>query len=118
MFRRTRWLAVAFAAAVVAASLLPSDGGATAATLLGVGADKWLHAAGYAVLAALVDADHGPWPVVVAAVALLGVGVELLQWPLATRDANALDAAANTVGAAAGVGLRRLARAARSRRGD
>jgi VanZ family protein len=130
---RTRWLAAALAAAaVVAVSLLPADGWATASTLLGVGTDKWLHVAGYAAVAVLLhaadatdsadaadaaDATGRPWPVVVAAVALLGFGVELLQWPLATREFSLLDAAANAVGVTFGVAAGRLARAARSRIG-
>ncbi len=121
-----RWTPAAVAAtAVIAASLLPADGGGTATTLLGVGADKWLHAAGYAVIAVLADgadaADAGhrrPWPVVVAAVALLGFGVELAQLPLATRAFSLLDAAANAVGATVGVAIHRLAWAVRTPHGD
>lgn len=109
-----RAAAVLAATAVVTASLLPADGGATAATLLGVGADKWLHATGYGVVAALADAaERRPWSVV-AGVALLGLGVEFAQLPLATREFSVLDAVANLVGAVVGVVVHRLARATRS----
>jgi VanZ family protein len=67
------------------------------------------------VLAALVaDASRWRWPAIVAAVALFGLSLELVQFPLPTRAFSLVDATANTVGAAVGVAAHRLARVARS----
>ncbi|QCC48505.1 hypothetical protein [Halobellus limi] len=49
----------------------------------------------------------------VAVAAAVGLGVELLQAPLAARTASAADAVLNTVGATAGVGARGLLSRAR-----
>lgn len=109
---RVRWALVALVAtAILAGSLTPApDGSTPSVTLLGVGADKWLHAAGYAILAWLVAAaDRGrPLVAVALAVAAYGLLVETLQVPVPTRAFSALDAAANAAGAATGVAARRL----------
>ncbi|MFC5367880.1 VanZ family protein [Salinirubrum litoreum] len=125
---RRRWLAVAglVTLGLVGASLVPPalvfgsspDGGATTEVLgpLGlVGADKWLHGAGYAVLAGTLlpavsrtDRDRSGLRVVLLAVAVaagVGLGVELLQWPHPGRTASVADATANLVGAALGAGV-------------
>jgi hypothetical protein len=96
----------------------PSTGDASLAGPFGVGADKWVHAAGYAVVAGLAAATrdrHGvtasPRPVlrfaaviaVVAAVAAFGAGVEVAQSFVPGRTTSGADAVANTVGAAVGV---------------
>jgi VanZ family protein len=101
-------LAVGWALAVLAASLQPSgDGGFALASPLGlVGPDKWLHAAGYALLAALVASAVLPrtrrrhFAVLVAVVAY-GALVELLQIPVAGRSGDVFDALANAAGAGA-----------------
>lgn len=124
---RRRWRSVAglVTLALLGASLVPPallfgsspDGGTT--TTLGplglVGADKWLHAAGYAVLAGTLvpvvsrsDRAHTGPRIVLLAVAVaagVGLGVELLQWPHPGRTASAADATANLVGAVAGAGV-------------
>jgi hypothetical protein len=123
---RERWLGLAglVACGLVAASLVPptlvfgssSGGGTTTLGPLGlVGADKWLHAVGYAVLAGTLvpavsraDSDRGRRRVVLLAVTVatgVGLGVELLQWPHPGRTASLADATANLVGAVFGVGV-------------
>jgi VanZ family protein len=101
-------LAVGWALAVLAASLQPSgDGGFALASPLGlVGPDKWLHAAGYALLAALVAAAVLPRTrrrhlAVLVAVVAYGALVELLQIPVAGRSGDVFDALANAAGALA-----------------
>jgi VanZ family protein len=120
---RRRWRAVAglVAVAIVVASLLPPE------LLVGpgpptdprgpfglVGADKWLHAIGYAVLAGTLvpgvadDPDRpavGGYLLAVGLATALGLGVELLQWPHPGRTASLADGAANLVGAATGAGV-------------
>lgn len=101
--RRARALVVALLAVILVASLLP--GSATGG--LPAGADKVAHAAGYAALGlvgarALPARSGGELAAVALAAAGLGVALELVQ-PLVGRDASPLDAAANAVGAAAGV---------------
>ena len=100
--RRWRVLAVVSIAAVLAGSLAP---GSTAGGLP-AGADKLLHAAGYATialsLAGAQRAETGRTLVsIVLAAALLGVGVEVVQ-PTVGRTASLLDAVANLLGATAG----------------
>ena len=94
-------------AAVVGASLLPASGAGGAAGSLPTGADKLLHAAGYAAVAyAAASSVDGSAPRTLALVALgvaaVGAGVEVVQ-PAVGRHASALDALANLVGAVAGV---------------
>jgi VanZ family protein len=120
---RRRWRAAAalVAGCIVVASLLPP------AVVFGpgppteppgplglVGADKWLHAVGYAAFAGTVvpgvagDGDASPVRALLFAVGVatgLGLGVELLQWPHPGRTASLVDAAANLVGAAVGAGV-------------
>jgi VanZ family protein len=89
-------------AAVLAGSLAPGS----AAGGLPAGADKLLHAVGYAVIAVSLAgaqrAERGQTLVsIVLAAALLGVGVEVVQ-PTVGRTASALDAVANLLGATAG----------------
>jgi len=105
-----RRVATLAALAVVAASLVPGSTGA--ASSLPPGADKLLHAAGYAAVAyaaasATDDQSVRTLAVVALAVAALGTGVELVQ-PLVGRHASAFDALANLVGATAGVALNAL----------
>ncbi|WP_240137617.1 VanZ family protein [Salinigranum salinum] len=104
-------LAVASLAMLVG-SLVPAP--ATTADVavagpFGVGADKWLHAAGYAVVAGLAAASRD-WRrralalvVVVVAVATFGAGIEVAQSVVPGRTASSADAVANTVGAVVGV---------------
>jgi len=105
-------LACGWALALLAASLQPGgDGGFALASPFGlVGPDKWLHAAGYAVLAALVAAavlarTRRRHLVVLVAVVGYGALVELLQIPVAGRSGDPMDALANAVGAALGLAL-------------
>lgn len=101
--RQSRVLVTIALGVVLATSLLP----VSAAGGLPAGADKLLHAAGYAVLAllgarALPAKAWGDLAVVALAAAGLGVAVELVQ-PLVGRNASVLDGAANALGAAFGV---------------
>ena len=100
--RRWRVLAVVSIVAVLAGSLAP---GSTAGGLP-AGADKLLHAVGYAVVAvSLAGARRAETArtlvSVVLAAALLGVGIEVVQ-PAVGRTASVLDAVANLLGATAG----------------
>ncbi|CQH60660.1 VanZ family protein [Halobacterium hubeiense] len=100
--RRWRVLAVLSIAAVLAGSLAPGSTGGG----LPAGADKLLHAVGYATIAVSLSgarrAETGRALVsVVLAAALLGVGIEVVQ-PTVGRTASVLDAAANLLGASAG----------------
>ena len=107
--RPRRWggVATAVALAVVAASLVPAEAGAAGG--LPAGADKLLHAAGYAALSSSVAAALRARTAyvlvtVVVAVAVLGASVELVQ-PAVGRTASLLDGAANLAGAMAGVSV-------------
>lgn len=92
----------------------PDAGGVVLAGPFGVGADKWVHAAGYAVVAGLAAATRGPrrgllaLVAVIAVVAAVGVGVEVVQSVVPGRTTSTADAVANTVGAAVGVVCWRL----------
>lgn len=126
---RWRWLPLAVAGGILLGSLLPPAvvelSGVTSALSLslsappfasagpasapfGVGADKVVHALSYAVLGWVsVTSDgrqrHASLLLVVLAVAGFGAGVEVAQSFLPGRTASAGDAAANLVGAVAGV---------------
>jgi VanZ family protein len=118
--RRWRLVAGSVAVGIVVASLLPPEavlGPAPPTEPRGpfglVGADTWLHAVGYAVLAGTLvpggaaDSETAPLRTFLVAVAVatgVGLGVELLQWPHPDRTASLSDAAANLVGAVVGAG--------------
>lgn len=92
---------------VLLASVVPTHG-TTGGALLGVGVDKWLHAAGFAALAVSLSASRvargwRPGRVALAALAV-GAAVEVLQWPIPWRDASGLDLLADAVGVAVGLG--------------
>lgn len=108
-------LLVVAAGAVFVGSVLPlpaAGGDLTLAGPFGVGADKWIHAASYAVLAALAVSGRltrltngGAFDlvVVVVAVACFGAGIEVVQSFVPGRTASGGDAVANTLGAVVGV---------------
>ncbi|WP_255150839.1 VanZ family protein [Halorarius halobius] len=109
--RWLRYAAVALVAATVLGASVVRPAPGPDRFLLGVGFDKWLHAAGYAALAASLGYARLPAGgrlstralVGVALVSLaFGVGVELVQGPLPYRSLSAADAAADAVGAVAG----------------
>lgn len=97
-----------YVACLVAASVVPAGGGAAATGPLGaVGADKWLHLAGYAGLAAATAAAvraHTRRTLVAVALfaVVVGAGVEAVQATLPYRSASAGDGLANAVGAGLG----------------
>lgn len=100
-------MVAALAAGLAVASALPAGSAPLDATgPLGVAADKWIHAGGYAVLAAAVAATLGRRPgarvvlLVLLAVVGFGLGVEGVQAVLPWRDGAPGDAAANAAGAA------------------
>ena len=122
---RTDRRVILVAAAILVASVLPlgsGTGGATSGALLGVGLDKWLHAVGFAVLAAALvgylERRRSPRPGRPAATlaravllaTLFGAGAELLQWPLPWRRASTADLAADAVGALVGAAAALLVR--------
>jgi len=109
-------LAAAWAGAVLVASLVdPPGAGPTPPGPFGlVGLDKWLHLAAYAGLAALVGyaalaRDARALALAAAVAGVYGVGMELLQWPLAARSADPVDATANATGALVGAAAWRVA---------
>ncbi|MFB6096687.1 MAG: VanZ family protein [Haloferacaceae archaeon] len=89
------------------ASAVPTRG-TTGGSLLGVGVDKWLHAAGFATVVISLAASRYArgWSsarVALAALAL-GAAVEVLQFPIPWRDASGLDLLADAVGVVLGLG--------------
>ncbi|MFU1782647.1 VanZ family protein [Haloarcula japonica] len=105
---RRRYLpAVGFSLLILVTSLLPIPEGPSEQIplLLGVPLDKWVHAASYGTLTAVLAwgrRAHG-WVTVaaLAAVAVLyGAGVELLQGFVPSRGTSGADFFANSVGAA------------------
>jgi len=99
--------ALGFAVGILVTSLVPvpETGGETLPTLFGVAVDKWVHAAGYGLLTALLVRarrcrDAATVAGFAALVAGYGAAIELLQWPLPARGASGLDALANAAGAA------------------
>ena len=115
--RRSRRVAVAWTVVVVAASLVDPAAivelvGASPTAGTGGGAFVAAHLVAYGVLAWLLvdglapNADGlGAVVAAIAVAAAVGVGVELLQAPVAARTASAADALVNTVGATVGAGL-------------
>lgn len=106
--------ALGVALALTAASVVPTGGSVSLTGPLGVvGLDKWLHGLGYAGLAgvtafALVDdvrVDVRLAARTAAAAVAYGVGIELVQAALPYRTFSLADAAANGVGAVAGVAV-------------
>ncbi|WP_380675893.1 VanZ family protein [Salinigranum sp. GCM10025319] len=95
---------------VLVGSLLPApETGGASIGLFGVGVDKVVHAASYAVVAGLAAASRD-WRRrglavlgIVVAVAVFGAGVEVAQSFVPGRTMSGADAVANAVGAATGV---------------
>jgi len=100
--------AVGFAVLVLVASLIPApETGGPIPTPFGIAADKWVHAASYAVLTGLLAWGQGSREgAAVAVLATLAVGygggIELLQGLVPSRSLSGLDLLANGVGAALG----------------
>lgn len=118
--------AVAFAALVLAASLVPIPSGAPTGggTVLPAwfGLTGSFHLVGYAVLAVLLvrtarGRRFGALLAAAAAVAF-GFGVELVQAPVPWRSFAWTDAAVNAVGAAVGTAVAALRREPPSRSGS
>lgn len=106
-------VALSVGAAILVGSLLPFAGGVPGSPRLGVGADKWIHAAEFAVLTVAVAraVAHGrtrgrALRLTVAAALGFGLGIELLQVPLPWRSGSAADLAADAVGVAATLAVR------------
>jgi len=98
--------AVGFSLLLLVTSLLPTPEGASEQipVLLGVSLDKWVHAASYGTLTALLAWGRraSGWVTVaaLAAVAVLyGAGVELLQGFVPSRGTSGADFVANAAGA-------------------
>ena len=124
--RRSRRAAAGWTLVVAVASLAdpaivfaPTAGGSDAADpgFLGIDAFVVAHLVAYGVLAWLTvggtDPDAGTARTALTAVAVaaaVGVGVELLQAPVAARTTSVADALVNVGGAAVGAGLRAAAR--------
>ncbi|WP_418282989.1 VanZ family protein [Halorubrum sp. DTA98] len=105
--------ALAFAAVVLAASVVPipggSAGGSAAVPIAGIGPTDPFHLLGYAVLAGLTARSTGRGLrglAVAAAVATgFGFGIELLQTAIPWRTFAWRDVAVNAVGAILGVAV-------------
>ncbi len=110
--------ALAVAVVLTAGSLVPGGESVPASGPLAVGADKWLHAVGYAALTvavayALVRVDDGrkrrpalaTAGVALAAAVTFGGAVELAQTAVPGRGFDSADLLANAVGAATAAGL-------------
>jgi len=80
----------------------------------GVGADKWLHAVGYGVLAGTIALalrrrpTAGRLALVVGLTVGYGIAIELVQLPLSYRSASLLDVVADGVGAVVAAVLYRV----------
>lgn len=109
---RLRWLAVLAVAAVILywSVVPPPTGGRRLLGPLGlVGLDKWLHAIAFAGLAATLVLALGPSPrshlvivtTVIGVTVAYGVGIELVQLAVPTRQFSVADLAADAVGAVA-----------------
>jgi VanZ family protein len=107
---RTRHgLALSVALCVLLASVLdpPSSTSGPTPVVLGLGLDKYVHAAAYAgVAGSLAWARRAATPRALLLVALVavayGAGIELVQWTLPARSFDVADGVANAAGAAAG----------------
>ena len=98
--------AVGFSLLVLVTSLLPVPEGAgeQVPALLGFALDKWVHAASYGLLAALLAwgrqaRDATTVAALVTVSVCYGSGVELLQGLVPSRGVSGADFAANAVGA-------------------
>jgi VanZ family protein len=106
--RSPRWVPIAVALAILAASLLPGSASSAAGGTVGpVGVDKLLHVVGYAVLAVVVLAalrrpSGREALAVVVLVTGFGGAVELLQAPVPGRSVSSFDLVADAVGAVVG----------------
>lgn len=117
--RRRQWalLACVYAGGVLVLSLLPAEGShlGTTGPLGLLARDRWIHAAGYAVLAVLVtlalDArTDRSLVIVVTIVVVYGASIEGFQAMVSTRTPSVVDASANTLGAVVAVAVRSCAR--------
>ena len=110
------WGTVAFALALLVASVIPvswvaGDGaaGGTGAGALEIGLTDPFHLVGYAVLTVLASRALGRRRrgllLAAAASVTLGFGVELVQAPIPWRSFAWRDAAVNAVGAVIGAGI-------------
>lgn len=109
------WFLIVGGASVVDPAVVlgtAASGSTSPLTLVGIDAFVVSHLIAYGVLGwllvAVFDSDTDVRHGVVAAVAVAtaaGVGVELLQAPLAARTASTTDALINAVGAVVGAGL-------------
>jgi VanZ family protein len=104
--RLLRWGPVILVASgILVASVVQTAEGQPARGLLGVGADKWLHAVGYGVLAGTIAValrrrpTVGGLALVVGLTVGYGIAIELVQLPLSSRSASLLDVVADGVGA-------------------
>lgn len=110
---RSRYLpALLWAMYVLVASLI--DPGSSSVPTTGpfgvLGYDKWLHIATYATFAVLFAvgmwAGTGRQMVTVCLVTVaFGASIEVLQYPIAARSGDLLDAGANAIGAVVGLGI-------------
>ncbi|WP_458188101.1 VanZ family protein [Haladaptatus sp. NG-WS-4] len=107
---RVRWVAVFLVASVICYfSVVTSPAGGVGSTgpLSLVGMDKWYHAIGYGVFGTVLAyaLEGRRRALVLAVVGATGYGVvmELVQLPMALRDASVGDVVADAVGTALAV---------------
>jgi VanZ family protein len=102
-------LPVAVATVIVLASVVDPAGGGPEVAVGPVGADKFVHAAGYAVLTAALLVAGRPFEgrqrtgaaLAVVLATAFGAGLEVVQATLPARTFSVGDAAANALGALA-----------------
>jgi VanZ family protein len=103
--RRTRYVLVALVAGVVlVASVVETSGTPSAGPFGIVGMDKWTHALAYAGVTATlayasIENDRARLVLAIGLAVAFGIGIELVQWPIASRTASVADALADAVGA-------------------
>ncbi|WP_256684675.1 VanZ family protein [Halococcus qingdaonensis] len=115
--RRVRYaLVVLVAGVVLVASVVEASGTPSVGPLGLVGMDKWSHALAYAGVTATlayasIENGHARLALAVGLAVAFGIGIEIVQWPIAYRTASVADALADAIGACLlALGWRSLAR--------
>jgi len=108
-----RYAGVLACAAVILSVSTAEPGEGDPRTLFGLGISVYLHFVAYGGLAgaigyAALAADRRALLLAAGLSFAYGVGIELIQWPIAYRTASILDAGINAAGAAIGAAVWRV----------